>query len=409
MRKLLTVIFLLVATNASAFSPFEGGFGFGGTTGVPSYFSGMLLSSLTPVTGASPTFTRNSTQWYFPAGSSTLTSVSANVPAFETAGYLSEPARTNKATARKHNPVDTTNVLKAGDAASVLSVVDDTAALTAAGLMGVCTNGKVYKLDNSAGTGVAYAEIVGPVGNLNAHSAFAYMRIDAGGTSTLGFTSAGPQAATTSTTYTKLTLTNYTPTGTAQRIYTKANAASVVYFILPQLEEGPTVSSVIAGDTLATVTRQATVASYPTTNIPAVGPWAVKLAFTPKMAGSATSAVRYLFSVYTDANNETSILYDGTTLTFRKRIGGVNYDATKALTTVAGTTYNIVARWTANGTDIFAQGAKGAGNSNTAAPVIGATFQLGSSNGTSQAQANFSNLTIYGNIGDSRAVALATP
>lgn len=65
-------------------------------------------------------------------------------------------ARVNKCTSPNANPTAITGT-KSGDAAATFTLVDDSAALAAAGLSGICTSGKVYRLDNSAGTTPAYA------------------------------------------------------------------------------------------------------------------------------------------------------------------------------------------------------------------------------------------------------------
>ena len=148
------------------------------------------------------------------------------------------PSYTNKVTCRKANPVDTANVLKAGDAASVLSVVDDTAALAAAGLSGICTSGKVYKLDNSLGVDLAYAIILGAAGNLNTHIMSVYARTSATASLYSGSTDANHSTPVTGATY------NYykkifTPMNTPATAGVLCGPNSVVYFILPQLVESP--------------------------------------------------------------------------------------------------------------------------------------------------------------------------
>ncbi len=54
------------------------------------------------------------------------------------------------------DPTVTTPWVKFGDAASVLTVVDDTAEIAAAGLSSIATNGDVYKLDNTSGISEAF-------------------------------------------------------------------------------------------------------------------------------------------------------------------------------------------------------------------------------------------------------------
>ena len=109
------------------------------------------------------------------------------------------------------------------------------------------------------------------------------------------------------------------------------------------------------------------------------------------------AASYYLWSSYVDANNSTSILWDGTNLIARRRIGGVNTDATKALTPTAGTRYKWAARFSSTtGTDIFHSGAIGTNDATNTACQIGAAFQVGADgNGAGQPYAEVSNIKIY--------------
>lgn len=187
-------------------------------------------------------------------------SFSANTPRITDKGLLIEETRTNKQTSYSANPSEAAgfvgnpvNMTKSGDAAGVLSVVNDAAALAAAGLSEIATSGKVYKLDNSAGSVDARANFSGQTGNTNAHTVSAYIR---GGTGSLDLSSLGPFAA--SSTYIRRTH-NATPSS-GSNIYTlRASAGQVVYFILPQLEEASSASSVIVTQGAA-VTRAADVA-----------------------------------------------------------------------------------------------------------------------------------------------------
>ncbi|TPQ49934.1 hypothetical protein C2U72_15935 [Prosthecomicrobium hirschii] len=170
------------------------------------------------------------------------------------AELLLEGAATNKITARKHNPLDTSNLTKTGDAAAVLSVVDDSAALAAAGLSAICTAGTVYRLDNSAGSGAAWAKVSGAVGNANAHSFGVYAR-RTGAAASVFLTGGTGSAAVAGSAYAWTGSANVTPAGTGAVLEIGANAGSVVHFILPQLVEAVSQGSIIPGDTLAAVTR----------------------------------------------------------------------------------------------------------------------------------------------------------
>jgi len=141
--------------------------------------------------------------------------------------------------------------------------------------------------------------------------------------------------------------------------------------------------------TSAAVTRAADLDSEPTSGNIVAAQGSLYLEFTPNHAPSGTI---YLWGTYVDANNSTSILHDGTNLIFRKRIAGVNYDATIALAFVSGTTYKVAASWGAAGTNIYLNGVAGTPNANTTAAQIGTTMQEGADgNGAGQPAAQLRN------------------
>jgi hypothetical protein len=84
-----------------------------------------------------------------------------------------------------------------------------------------------------------------------------------------------------------------------------------------------------------------------------------------------------LWGTYVDASNYTAILHDATNLIFRKRIAGVNYDATIANAFTSGTTYKMAASWGASGSTIYLNGVSGTPHANTTAAQIAATMQFG--------------------------------
>jgi hypothetical protein len=235
-------------------------------------------------------------------------------------GYSNWPARTNKVTCRKYNPVDTTNITKSGDAAAVLSVVDDTAALTAAGLIGICTSGKVYRLDNSAGVSGANAIPAGAVGNMNQHSFSVYLR---GGTGSFGDDWGGlySPAFIASESYQQLTKTHI-PVDSSRRMRVVADAGQIIYFILPQLEEGAFNTPPIFDpdeDTLATVTRPATNLSMPTAGVLPVNDFGIWGEVIP---GASGQDIGYLLYSYTVFNEEYGVYADGTKVWAVKKVGG---------------------------------------------------------------------------------------
>ena len=153
---------------------------------------------------------------------------------------------TNKVTCWSANPTETAgfvgtpaNMTRGGDIAAVISVVDDSATLTVAGLSGICTSGKVYKIDNSLGVGAAYVYMSGDSGNTNNHIISAWARATTGTGAIFGSgLGVGTISSVTSAAYLRRVVSG--PAGSAfVRAQVQAQAGSVVYFILPQLIERP--------------------------------------------------------------------------------------------------------------------------------------------------------------------------
>jgi len=271
-----------------------------------------------------------------------------------------------------------TGLTLSGDTAAVLSIVTDTAEITAAGLLGINPGAKVYKLDNSGGSLTSYATAGGTAGNLNAHSTLFIIRNITGTTNKCGANYTSATATTIpSSAYTSVKLQNYTPTNTLSAAQVAATAGGVLYFLAPQLEEQSAATSVILVSG-ATATRAQTVLSYPISGNFGI-PASVKFDWTPETSNVASE--RFLLGSYVDASNYFGILHDGTNLVFRKRIGGSNFDAVKALTPVAGTTYSIGARLNADYShDVFVSSVKGTGNTGLSnEKVVNGGFADGSS------------------------------
>jgi hypothetical protein len=186
--------------------------------------------------------------WFTAAG--VLQSFGPNVPAITDRGLYAGGQRVNKCTNDNANPVDLTNLTLtnstggAPEPGVTLTVVDDAGELAAAGLSGVCTSGKVYKLDNSTSGGTSHrATFGGTPGNTNLHALSCYMR--GSGSAQLRFqgstssTGMGTQPLTSG--YQRWVATGV-PNATTFPMYVLALPGSVVYFILNQLEEGSFVS-----------------------------------------------------------------------------------------------------------------------------------------------------------------------
>ena len=264
---------------------------------------------------------------YAQTAAGVLVPFAANVPRLGI-GLLPEEARTNKSTNYNANPTDLTNVTKSGDAAAVLSVVDDTAALLAAGLNNIASSGKVYKLDNSAGVAAATAGPAGFNGNTNTHSVSSYIR---GGAGAIGLQdTAGTEFSTFTASGSYIRRSWVGAGGSGLRITRiTANAGQIIYFILNQLEEGAFVTSpiVIAG---ASATRAADVPQL-------IGPaltaaLAAKSAFFQTNGVAGTTGNNRLLSDassnYMTFNNSTQVRIINPTGNADANAGSGNYTAT---------------------------------------------------------------------------------
>ena len=158
------------------------------------------------------------------------------------AGLMDRMAGNNKCQNHNANPADLTNVTKTGDAAGVLSLVDDSAALAEAGLSAICASGMVYKLDNSGGSSEAQAIIEGFSGSTNTHTLSAFVR----GSGTIHLHSGYEESAPISVSTAYMQQDWQTTYGTTVgKMWVRATAGSIVYFILNQMEELPYVTDPI--------------------------------------------------------------------------------------------------------------------------------------------------------------------
>lgn len=162
-----------------------------------------------------------------------LVPFSSNVARITDKGLLVEESRTKKNTNRNVNPQSTSGVSTGGDAAAVLSVVDDSAKLAAIGL-----SGNVYKLDNTAGVAAAFAIFSGTTGNTNKHSISTYMRGTGVGRPRLTSGVGASLNVALSGSYVQAKNENLTPAATTAQGLVEVDAGGVVYFTLTTLEEG---------------------------------------------------------------------------------------------------------------------------------------------------------------------------
>jgi hypothetical protein len=221
--------------------------------------------------------------------------------------------------------VDLTNITKSGDAAAVLSVVDDTAALTAAGLIGVCTGGKVYKLDNSAGSGVSYVVFSGPTTNINPHSGQIYVLGDAARIID-GNNLAVWNDFDSAVSFTARTFTNITPSVTTTTLALRVPAGANIQFILPQLEEGAFATPPIfdpLNDSLTSITRAATNLTLPTAGVLPVNDFGIWGEVIPGASGQVDG---YVMGTHIDGSNFGGVYgRTGTgAITLRKTLAGAH-------------------------------------------------------------------------------------
>jgi hypothetical protein len=276
------------------------------------------------------------------------------------------------------NPI-TGMTLSSADTAPVLSIVNDQTAINTAKLERITNSGKMYDCTTGAG-GAAVITFTGAMTAVLT-SFQQYLRVLSG--SCVISDSAGENTITPSgSTYVKYKKEGFTAVAARTVILTVA-ANSQVRFSGPDLEGLGFCTSWKPSEG-ATAARAATVLSYSTDDIPATGARKFPITWTPSTV--LAGYIQYIWSSYTDANNELSIFYDGTNLTFRKRVSGTNYDATKALEAVVGQAYIVTGAINVDNTTKLGVAGEvyGGIQTNTTAPVIAATMEIGSRNGAGQ-------------------------
>ena len=223
------------------------------------------------------------------------------------------------------------------------------------------TEAPVTQTTSSLGTGTYTLSVLAGAGSLLA----------SGGTATITGAASATLGAPNTFTVTVAGTVTVTITATVTRF---------------QLNNGPFLCSYIlnTGAAGTTASSSAAVLQYPTTGNINAASGAIIIQFTPQRVPAGT--VAYLWGSYTDANNQMALWHDGTNLIGRKRIAGVNYDATIALAYLNGTTYKAAMSWdTIVGTDVFLGGVKGTNNANLTTAVVAATMQVGADgNGANQ-------------------------
>ncbi len=177
-----------------------------------------------------------------------------------------------------------------------------------------------------------------------------------------------------------------------------------------QIEAGGYATTYIPRLTGSTATRAKDLLSYPVSGNLATNDVVIVFDWRPMAAAMGTV---YLGGSYVDASNYTRVFHDGTNIVFRKRVAGVNYDATIALAYTAETKYQIACRLSSTaGVDVFVNGVKGTGNADTTAAQLGTSWQhMADGNGVVAGAMCSTFLALYGsalNDGQIYNLALGT-
>ncbi len=152
-------------------------------------------------------------------------------------GGLSVPElRTNKNSNFNANPTDLTGLSGSAVSDGRVSVVSDEAALAAAGLEGLCSSGKVVRINNAGNPSSTDLLVSGVTGNANVHTLSAFMR--GTGTGSLRIATFVQAVAFALTPAYIRTTGAATPLDAAGQFRLRVDAGGDCYFILNQLEEG---------------------------------------------------------------------------------------------------------------------------------------------------------------------------
>jgi hypothetical protein len=284
--------------------------------------------------------------WYIPTTATTVTKPAGvysrlNPLAFKRTALWG--ASTNKVTCRKANPTDTTNITKAGDAAAVLSVVDESAGnlQTAKDRQGkivdltsICSTLKVYEFDNTGASEATAFTLGGAVGNTNAHSFGAFVKLLAG---SADIRLSGNYGITniTESTYTHVASENVTPAESYRAFVFYLQPNAKIRVILPQLEESPYCTPPIfqdsnGDDPLTSLTRPATLCEADSAGALRGNNLALMGQVIP---GASGQSYGFLMASYIDSDNSLSCYTNntGASLLFVKRYAGTSVYPTVSL------------------------------------------------------------------------------
>lgn len=298
-----------------------------------------------------------------------------------------------------------TNMTLSGDQAAVLSTVDDTAALTAAGLIGIAASGKVYKLDNSAGVAVCTVVVTGATGNTNNHSLSLHARILSGGSCYLTWN--GVDQVTlplNGGVFGRTVMENKPPASSADQLRVTVGAGKVVYFLLPQLEELPFCTSPMPTQG-ATATRAAGFTKFSSVGNTKLNDFTIY--FEATLLNVSVS--RYLFQNQLDANNWLIVGNTGATgISAYKNVANISGSSNRPLPLTFGMSVKVCLVVSAtSGFCVFVNGVKGAANGNTTNLNLAPFTYVGDSGGGGAAY--IKNLRLYRKpLTDALCIAMTT-
>ena len=201
----------------------------------------------------------------------------------------------------------------------------------------------------------------------------------------------------------------YIVRGNGSNLVYLGDTANYLYAGFAMLEYMPFRTSYIP-TTTASVTRNADDLSIQTQGNIKASAGTRLFIWTPKHTPVGTF---YLFGSFKDANNGVYLFCTDTTLTFRNRVAGVNYDSTITFNYVSGTTYKIAFAWGSKGLQIFVNGVAGTLNPSSLLLQLGTLMYEGCDGATPPLQHCGGNIKLIGinelRLSNQKIITLTAP
>lgn len=281
-------------------------------------------------------------------------------------------------------------------------VISDRAALVAAGLGYISPNGLVFQL--AAGTSAATFDFGGASGGTASRNTklSVYARKVAGGASaaTIQLKSHGSAASFTGTTSYERSTWTAASVNTDTRATISCAANATVYVVAMQMEQAASGETAVLSSPIvvrgAAATRTATRAQRAWNGSVRNG---ITRRFTWTPAQGALAQKQTLWALYVDASNYLELSITNTTVTWRKRRGGTNFDVTASYTPVAGTPVEFLAAISSTaGITLSVGGIAATPNTNDLADITALTpaaiEDIGSAQGSNTAYGAFKALAL---------------